>query len=163
MSVQEIVLVPTRGDCVAFHGSVVAKAEGPADHPKLFGRRHVITIYESDDGWLYLKTDFETRCLHEQGVTIVEGKLHIDDLEDLLLTYEATEFLNDSQFCARHEAKENRFKKDLWQQYDALTVQIQQQMSGFMANKAASSGECADQSLSKTSRISSWIPFRSHS
>lgn len=149
MSPREIVLYPTDCPCVAFHGRVIARAEG-SDEDGLAGRSFCLTVYESDGGSLHLGIEFRTSCEHESPCCIVECDIDKDDIDEVLLVYDATAHLCDRHLPARSPEEAARFRKKVYGQYDDLCGKIGAQLRQYQptatANVKKGSGETTDAS-----------------
>ena len=150
---QEIVLCPTQGESLAFHGRVIAFAEGDASDKALRGRKHVVTIYECDDCWLHARIDFVSTCSSEESVTTVDARLGVDDVEAVLALYDPLRHVSNQQMQRMHCTDATLFKKALWHEFDLLSIEILKQMNGFTPSVPAPRADQAH------SRWTSWIPF----
>lgn len=157
MTVQEIVLHAANRPPVTFQGRVIAQAEGPADDLRLLGRHHAITVYETEAADLHLAIEFKTECEHEEPRCDVELKITPEELAEVLLFYDATEYLNRKQLQHRYEVETAQFMKRIHHQYDDLCRSVERQMHGYQPTVPVGVPQQDEESNQPGWR--SWIPF----
>ncbi len=131
MSVQEIVLHATNRPPMAFQGRIVAQAIGPSDDSRLLGRHHAITLYETESGELHLVFEFKTECEFEKPRCDVELGILPDQIPEVLLAYDAAEYVNRKQLNHRYESETTQFIKRLHHQYDDLCASIERELHRY--------------------------------
>lgn len=160
MSVQEFVLQATNRPPMAFQGRIVAQALGPTDDPRLLGRHHTITLYETDSGELHLVFEFKTECEHEQPHCDVELRILPDEIPEVLLAYDAAEYINRKQLNHRYESETTQFIKRLHHQYDDLCASIERQLLSYQPSvNAGGPQEREETDPANQSSWRSWISF----
>lgn len=143
---------------ISFHGRVVAQATGPVDHPDLLGRHHVITVYETEQGELNLVLEFKTFCDAEKSHFDVEPKVNLDEISELMLMYDPSQYLNRKRLCHRHESVIKQFLKRLHKQYDDLCASIEHQLLNYEPSVPVRT-DSSDATSRRSPRWKSWIRF----
>jgi hypothetical protein len=160
MSIQEIVLHATNRPPVAFQGRIAAQAVGPTDDPRLLGRHHAITVYVTESGELHLVFEFKSECEHEKRRCDVELGIQSDEIPEVLLAYDATEYLDRTRLKNRYEREIMQFMKRLHHQYDDLCASIERQMLNYQPQvPVGSQHDGGDVDEVKPSGWRSWLPF----
>lgn len=160
MTGQEFVLHPSSGMQVAIHGRIIARAESPKENDCMRGRSHRITVYESTQGELLASIEFSSTLSHELEFCLVERKLSLSEVPELLACQDPTEHIDRVHLREQNTHETARLINAVLKDYDMLGVEVERQLRDFVPIDQTPVQQAPENI--KRSVWSGWNPFTSN-
>lgn len=117
---------------IEFSGDLLIDVPGEDPDGRTGGRRHDVSLYETDDDRFLLAISYHSPFPSESSIHFVEAVSSIQEFDDLLSLCSPTKFIERKMF--RHENDYNALARTLTQRYD---FQVEQAIEAVKRAKAA--------------------------